>query len=78
MRRTSLLLLVGLSFGCVSPVPAVAQPSSIAASSMREPHGELIAEAAQRFALPAAWICAVMRPRAMAIPALSRPRARWA
>ena len=74
MRRTSLLLLVGLSFGCVLPVPALAQPSSIAASPVRDPFGELIAEAAQRFALPAAWIRAVMKAESNGDPRAVSPK----
>lgn len=74
MRRPSLLILVGLSFGCVLPVPALAQPSSIAASPARDPIGELIAEAAQRFALPAAWIRAVMKAESNGDPRAVSPK----
>ncbi len=61
MRRAVLLLLSGLSFACVLPGATFAQPASIERSSSRSPYGEYIAEAAQRFELPAAWIQAVLR-----------------
>ena len=74
MRRTSLLLLIGLSFGCALTVPVFAQPSSVAPSPARDPLGELIAEAAQRFALPAAWIGAVMRAESNGDPRAISPK----
>ena len=74
MRRTSLLLLVGLTCGCGLAVPVLAQPSRIAASPARDPFGELIAEAAQRFALPAAWIRAVMKAESNGDPRAVSPK----
>jgi hypothetical protein len=74
MRRTSLLLLIGLSFGCALTVPVFAQPSSVAPSPARDPLGELVAEAAQRFALPAAWIRAVMRAESNGDPRAISPK----
>ena len=73
MRRTSLLLLVGLTCSCGLAVPVLAQPSRIAASPARDPFGELIAEAAQRFALPAAWIRAVMKAESNGDPRAVSP-----
>lgn len=61
MRSTVLLFLSGLSFVGVMPVVADAQTAPIARSSLRDPYTDHIAEAAQRFELPAAWIRAVLR-----------------
>lgn len=61
MRSTVLLFLSGLSFVGVAPVVADAQTAPIARPSPRDPYADHIAEAAQRFALPAAWIRAVLR-----------------
>ncbi|HWT41391.1 MAG TPA: lytic transglycosylase domain-containing protein [Sphingopyxis sp.] len=61
MRRTALLLLSGLSFASALPPAAFAQTVPLVHPSSNDPYGDHIAEAAQRFALPAAWIRAVMR-----------------
>lgn len=60
MRRIVLALLSGLCFAVTTSIPASAEPSITARPSPRDPYGEHIAEAAQRFGLPAAWIRAVM------------------
>lgn len=61
MRSAVLLFLSGLSFVGVAPVAADAQTVPIARPSPRDSYADHIAEAAQRFALPAAWIRAVLR-----------------
>ena len=50
MRRALLLLLSGLSFASVAPGPGFAESSAVARPSPRDPYGDHIAEAAQRFA----------------------------
>lgn len=60
MRRAALFLLSGLTFACVSADMAFAQAPDVARASTRDPFGAHIAEAAQRFQLPAAWIRAVL------------------
>ena len=74
MRRTSLLLLAGLSLGCALTVPAFAQPSNLAPAPARDLLGELIAEAAQRFEIPAAWIRAVMKAESNGDPRAISPK----
>ena len=74
MRRTSLLLLAGLSFGCALTVPVFAQPSNLAPAPARDLLGELIAEAAQRFEIPAAWIRAVMKAESNGDPRAISPK----
>ena len=74
MRRTSLLLLIGLSFGCALTVPVFAQPSNSAPAPVRDFLGELVAEAAQRFELPAAWIRAVMKAESNGDPRAISPK----
>ncbi|HRJ70235.1 MAG TPA: lytic transglycosylase domain-containing protein [Beijerinckiaceae bacterium] len=61
MRGTVLFLLSGLSFAALLPVGVLAQPASITRPSQGTPYADHIVEAAQRFALPAAWIRAVLR-----------------
>lgn len=74
MRRTALLLLIGLSLACALTAPALAQPSRLAPATSHDPFGELIAEAAQRFALPARWIRAVMKAESNGDPRAVSPK----
>ena len=74
MRRTVALLLSGLSFACAVPIQCFAEPSAAAQLSSRDPYGEYIAEAAQRFELPAAWIRAVMRAESDGDPHATSPK----
>src|ERR1700722_2841659 len=60
MRR-ALLLLASMTALGMPPVAVHAQATSIAVRSASDPYADLIAEAAQRFAIPAAWIRAIMR-----------------
>ncbi len=59
MRRALLLLASVTVIGM--PASAHAQPTSPAVQAASDPYTGLIAEAAQRFAIPAAWIRAIMR-----------------
>ncbi len=59
--RLAIILLAGLLSGTTIPVIALAQPLPVVQPSARDPYGDHIAEAAQRFELPAIWIRAVMR-----------------
>lgn len=61
MRSTVLLFLSGLSLVGVIPVVADAQTAPIVRPSPHDPYADHIAEASQRFQLPAAWIRAVMK-----------------
>ncbi|WP_421694396.1 lytic transglycosylase domain-containing protein [Aestuariivirga sp.] len=59
--RMAVILLSGLLYGVAIPAFALAQTKPVAHPSARDLYGDHIAEAAQRFELPAAWILAVMR-----------------
>lgn len=61
MRRSASLLLTGLLLACAPAIPASAQAASPPAVTATDPYAAHIAEAAQRFAIPDAWIRAVMR-----------------
>ena len=74
MRRAVLLLLSGLSFAGVFPVPTLAEPATVSRPSQSDHYGEHIAEAAQRFTLPAAWIRAVMRTESNGDPHATSPK----
>lgn len=74
MRSTVLLFLSGLSFAVLAPVAADAQTAPIARPSPRDPYTDHIAEAAQRFELPAAWIRAVLRAESAGDPRAVSPK----
>lgn len=74
MRSTVLLLLSGLSFVGVAPVVADAQTAPIARTTPADPYAGHIAEAAQRFELPAAWIRAVLRAESAGNPRALSPK----
>lgn len=60
MRRALLLLAAAATFG--APAVAVhAQTAPLDLHAPSDPYASLIAEAAQRFAIPTAWIRAIMR-----------------
>ncbi|HOV03268.1 MAG TPA: lytic transglycosylase domain-containing protein [Kaistiaceae bacterium] len=61
MRRAVLLLLAGLTIAANGSDPVRAQTSPPARTASVEPHAAHIAEAAQRFGIPEAWIIAVKR-----------------
>ena len=58
--RCALLLLVSVT-AIGMPAAAHAQPASPAMQAVSDPYVGLIAEAARRFGIPAAWIRAIMR-----------------
>ncbi|UIJ44899.1 lytic transglycosylase domain-containing protein [Sphingomonas cannabina] len=60
-RRAALLLLSGLILAAPGTSPAGAQQAPAERPSRGDPYGDYIAEAAQRFGVPEAWIRAVMR-----------------
>ncbi|MBA15850.1 MAG: lytic transglycosylase [Sphingomonas sp.] len=60
LRRAAFLLLSGLILLAPGAGPAHAQQAPVERPSSRDPYGAYIAEAAQRFGVPEAWIRAVM------------------
>ena len=58
---SALVLAVALLSGGAAPVPAVAQEVPAARSAAVHPYAGHVADAAQRFGIPEAWIWAVMR-----------------
>lgn len=73
-RRTALLLLSGLSFAAVMPSVTLAQSAPLARPSPRDPYADHIAEASRRFAVPVAWIRAVMRAESAGDPRATSPK----
>lgn len=59
--RYALLLLASVAAIGMPMVAVRAQPAVAVVQTASEPYAALIAEAAQRFAIPAAWIRAIMR-----------------
>ena len=74
MRSTVLLLLSGLALACVQSVPSLADPVATARPTPRDPYADHVAEAAQRFELPAAWIRAVLRAESNGDPRAVSPK----
>jgi len=74
MRGIVLFLLSGLSFAALVPVDVLAQPALIARSAQEDPYADHIAEAAQRFELPAVWIRAVLRAESDGDPRAVSPK----
>ncbi len=74
MRSTVLLLLSGLSIVGIAPAVVHAKTAPIARPSPRDPYADHIAEAAQRFELPAAWIRAVLRAESNGDPRALSPK----
>ncbi len=60
-RRITLLLLSGLAFTVTPSVATLAQIAPLERPASADPYAAHIAEASQRFGVPAAWILAVMR-----------------
>lgn len=61
MLVRSAVLLLSVALAVAIPLPCQAQPEPVQRPSQAHPYDAHIAEAAQRFAIPAAWIRAVMR-----------------
>jgi hypothetical protein len=74
MHRTLLVLVSGLSLASAAPGPGFAESSAVARPSLRDAYGDHIAEAAQRFELPAAWIRSVMRAESDGDPRSTSPK----
>lgn len=74
MRRPVLPFLFGLSFACVMPGATFAEPLAVARPNPRDPYGAHIAEAAQRFELPVAWIRAVLKAESNGDPRAISPK----
>jgi hypothetical protein len=72
--RMAVILLSGLLYGVAIPAIALAQTKPVAHPSARDLYGDHIAEAAQRFELPAAWIRAVMRAESDGDPRALSPK----
>lgn len=76
-RLAPLPLLSGLYLTAAPDVAALAQSPPVARSATADPYAAQITEAAQRFAIPASWIRAVMRAESAGDEhALSRAGAR--
>ncbi|ETR77838.1 lytic transglycosylase [Afipia sp. P52-10] len=60
-RRITLLLLFGLAFTVTPTVATLAQIAPLERPVSTDPYTAHVAEASQRFGVPAAWIRAVMR-----------------
>ena len=74
MRCAAFLLLSGLSLACGISGPVFAQAPGVIRPSPRDPYGEHIAEAAQRFQLPVAWIRAVLAAESNGDPRAISPK----
>nr|WP_292769884.1 lytic transglycosylase domain-containing protein [Mesorhizobium sp.] len=61
MPVRSAVLLLSAVLAVAMPLPCQAQPEPVQRASQADPYAAHIAEAAQRFGIPAAWIRAVMR-----------------
>jgi soluble lytic murein transglycosylase-like protein len=61
MPVRSAVLLLSVVLAVAMPLPCQAQPEPVQHQSQADPYSAQIAEAAQRFGIPAAWIRAVMR-----------------
>ncbi len=72
--RRAIILLMGLLSGSAIPTIALTQTMPVDHPSPRDPYGDHIAEAAQRFELPPAWIRAVMRAESDGDPRASSPK----
>lgn len=74
MRCAAFLFLSGLSLACGLSGPAFAQSSGVIRPSPRDPYGEHIAEAAQRFQLPVAWLRAILAAESNGDPRATSPK----
>ncbi|CAI9404968.1 Membrane-bound lytic murein transglycosylase C [Pleomorphomonas sp. T1.2MG-36] len=72
--RMAVILLSGMLYDVAIPAMALAQPLPVVQPSSRDPYGDHIAEAAQRFELPSAWIRAVMHVESDGDPRALSPK----
>lgn len=74
MGRPVFLFLFGLSVAFVMPCATFAEPLAVARPNPRDPYSAHIAEAAQRFELPASWIRAVVKAESNGDPRAISPK----
>lgn len=74
MRRSTLLFLSGLACACFLPAATLAQSAEPERTMPGGPFGEFIAEAASRFALPPAWLHAIMHAESRGKPRAVSPK----
>lgn len=74
MRRALLLLLSGITCSHILPGVALAQAAAVAGPQASSGIDTFIAEAAQRFALPAAWLQAIIRAESGGKPRAISPK----
>jgi hypothetical protein len=74
MRRTALLLVVGVASAGASSTAACAQAAPIVGPASSEPYGDWLTEAASRFALPVSWIRAILRAESAGKPQATSPK----
>lgn len=72
--RMAVILLSGMLYGVAIPAMALTQPLPVVQPSARDPYGDHIAEAAQRFELPSVWIRAVMHVESDSDPRALSPK----
>eukprot|EP01037_Dinobryon_pediforme_P022729 gene22729-23972_t len=72
--RVAVILLAGLLSSVAIPTMTLAQDTPIFRPSPRDPYADHIAEAAQRFELPSAWIRAVMTAESNGDPRAVSPK----
>lgn len=72
--RWAIILFAGLLSSGMTPAIALAQTAPMTQPSPRDPYAGVIAEAAQRFELPAAWIHAVLRAESAGDPRAVSPK----
>ncbi len=74
MRRSALLFLSGLTCAGLLPTSTFAQSTATERGMPTVPFGEFIAEAASRFAIPPAWLHAIMHAESRGKPRAVSPK----
>ncbi|GGZ06909.1 transglycosylase [Novosphingobium colocasiae] len=74
MRRSALLSLSGLIGFCLLPTATLAQSAAAERAMPGVPFGEFIAEGASRFAIPPAWLHAIMHAESRGKPRAVSPK----
>lgn len=74
MRRSALLFLSGLTYACLLPTATFAQSAATERGMPAVPFGEFIVEAASRFAIPPAWLHAIMHAESRGKPRAISPK----
>lgn len=73
-RRLALLLLSGLPFVATPAPPAIAQTAPVSRPAPADPYAAPVAEASERFGVPATWIRAVMSVESASDPRAISPK----